>query len=190
MHGRDRGSGGLERSGLGIASRSRVVSTVLQRTGNQSLEQMLKAIREGLAAAKPAPGKEALLDAIKAAADKLAKKQIARICPSGAPMRAQIADIVRALEASAWTPNLVSRTVCMSSPRAATGGDSRRAATKTTASSAACSPKPSGPARRSTRPPQAPTGRVDAADAEIAWTGAISPMARRPLWTCSFVLKR
>ena len=73
-----------ERSGLGIASRSRVVSTVLQRTGNQSLEQTLKAIREGLAAAKPAPGKEALLDAIKAAADKLAKKQIARIGPSGA----------------------------------------------------------------------------------------------------------
>lgn len=89
-----------ERSGLGIASRSRVVSTVLQRTGNQSLEQMLKAIREGLAAAKPAPGKEALLDAIKAAADKLAKKHIARIGPSGAPMRAQIVDIVRALEAS------------------------------------------------------------------------------------------
>lgn len=90
----------VDRSGLGIASRSRVVATVLKRTGNQSLEQMLKAIRDGLAAARPAPGKEALLAAIKTATEKLAQKQIARIGPAGAPVRAQIADIVRALEAS------------------------------------------------------------------------------------------
>ncbi len=86
-----------EGAGLGVTARSRVVGTVLAHSG-RTLEEMLKAIHEGLAAAKPAPGKEALLDAIKGAAEKLSKRQIARI--GGSAARGQVNGIVKALNES------------------------------------------------------------------------------------------
>jgi hypothetical protein len=86
-----------DQAGLGVAARSRVVGTVLAHSG-RTLEEMLKAIHEGLAAAKPAPGKEALLDAIKMAAEKLSKRQIARI--GGSTARGQIKGIMKALNES------------------------------------------------------------------------------------------
>ncbi len=86
-----------DRAGLGITARSRVVGTVLAHSG-RSLEDMLKAIHEGLAAAKPAPGKEALLEAIKGAAEKLSHRQIARI--GGTATRGQVNGIVKALNES------------------------------------------------------------------------------------------
>ncbi len=86
-----------DQAGLGITARSRVVGTVLAHSG-RSLEDMLKAIHEGLAAAKPAPGKEALLEAIKGAAEKLSQRQIARI--GGTAIRGQVNGIVKALNES------------------------------------------------------------------------------------------
>ncbi|HEV2781708.1 MAG TPA: hypothetical protein VGX25_20175 [Actinophytocola sp.] len=86
-----------DQAGLGVAARSRVVGTVLANSG-RTLQEMLQALRDGLAAAKPAPGKEALLEAIRVAAEKLSKRHIVRI--GGSTTRGPVNGMVKALEES------------------------------------------------------------------------------------------
>ena len=88
----------VERPGVTMATKSRIVATAVERMGGANrLEEMLKTISDTLRAAQPAKGKEQLLQAIQEAAATLSKKRIIRFSP---PLRSCIPKITAAIEAS------------------------------------------------------------------------------------------